>query len=330
MLNSQRIFVDAVKRYCSDHGIAVDIRSQGWLIVMRRGPEDKSKDESKDRSKEQPKTRFTLGYDVGLNSAIAHRIANDKSATAEVLALSGVASIPHTLFLNPRLNAHIPPRGSWDAMLKLLDEHPRGLVLKPNEGTSGRSVFLATNRPALELAVEKIFASHLSLAISPYVEIEDEVRVVLIDDVPAVVYRKDRPSVTGDGKHSLLELALAATPPDRRSTVFPGLLADFGRADLDAIVPPGQRRLLNWRHNLDSGATPMLLEQGEMRDACVELAVKAAQAIGIRFASVDVVRTGGRWQVLEVNSGVMMEALSKRHPDLVYATYSAALDKVFG
>jgi glutathione synthase/RimK-type ligase-like ATP-grasp enzyme len=325
MLNSQRIFVDAVKRYCSDHGIAVDIRSQGWLIVMRDGPEDKSKD----RSKEQPKTRFTLGYDIGLNSAIAHRIANDKSATAEVLALSGVACIPHTLFLNPTLNAHVPPQGSWDAMLRLLDEHSEGLVLKPNEGTSGRSVFLATNRPALELAVEKIFASHLSLAISPYVEIEDEVRVVLIDDVPAVVYRKDRPSVTGDGKHSLIELALAATPPERRSTVLPGLLADFGRADIDAIVPPGQRRLLNWRHNLDSGARPMLLEQGEMRDACVELAVTAAQAIGIRFASFDVVRTGGRWQVLEINSGVMMEALSKRHPDLVYATYSAALDKVF-
>jgi len=26
---------------------------------------------------------------------------------------------------------------------------------------------------------------------------------------------------------------------------------------------------------------------------------------------------------------VMMEALSRRHPELVYATYSAALDKVF-
>jgi glutathione synthase/RimK-type ligase-like ATP-grasp enzyme len=317
MLNSQRIFVDAVKRYCSDHGIAVDIRSQGWLIVMRQG------------AKERPKTRFTLGYDVGLNSAIAHRIANDKSATAEVLSLSGIACIPHTLFLNPRLNAHVPPQGSWDAMLNLLSEHPAGLVLKPNEGTSGRSVFLATNRPALELAVEKIFTSHLSLAVSPYVEIEDEVRIVLIDDVSAVVYHKDRPSVTGDGKHSLLELALAATPPERRSTVLPGLLADFGRPDLDAVVPPGQRRLLNWRHNLDSGATPVLLQQGEMRDVCVELAVKAAQAIGIRFASVDVVRTGGGWQVLEINSGVMMEALSKRHPDLVYATYSAALDKVF-
>jgi len=113
MLNSQRIFVDAVKRYCSDHGIAVDIRSQGWLIVMRR----------------ELKTHFTLGYDVGLNSAMAHRIANDKSATAEVLAMSGIACIPHMLFLNPRLNAHIPPQGSWEAMVDLLDRSPRGIVV---------------------------------------------------------------------------------------------------------------------------------------------------------------------------------------------------------
>ena len=313
MLNSQRIFVDAVKRYCSDHGIAVDIRSQGWLIVMRR----------------ELKTHFTLGYDVGLNSAMAHRIANDKSATAEVLAMSGIACIPHTLFLNPRLNAHIPPQGSWEAMVDLLDRSPRGIVIKPNEGTSGRDVFLATRRPALELAVNKIFASHLSLAISPYVEIEDEVRVILIDDVPAVVYRKDRPAVAGDGKHSLLELALAATPPERRSTVLPGMLADLDRAELDAILPLGQRRVLNWRHNLDSGATPVVLQEGEIRQACVRLAIRAARTIGIRFASVDVVRVDGDWRVLEINSGVMMEALSKRHPELVYATYSAALDKVF-
>ena len=102
MLNSQRIFVDAVKRYCSEHGITVEVRSQGWLIVMRPEPNAPAH-----------KTHYTFGYDVGLNSAIAHRIANDKSATAEVLTLSGVACIPHTLFLNPRLNAHGSPQGSW-------------------------------------------------------------------------------------------------------------------------------------------------------------------------------------------------------------------------
>ena len=99
---------------------------------------------------------------------------------------------------------------------------------------------------------------------------------------------------------------------------------------LDALVPAGERRLLNWRHNLDSGAQPILLEHGEIRDLCVEIAKRAADTIGIRFASVDVVRADGAWQVLEINSGVMMEALSARHPDLVFAVYDKALDKLFG
>jgi glutathione synthase/RimK-type ligase-like ATP-grasp enzyme len=110
---------------------------------------------------------------------------------------------------------------------------------------------------------------------------------------------------------------------------LPGMVGDLDKDDLDAILPPGRRRVLNWRHNLDSGARPVLLEQGETRQACVEIAVKAAQAIDMRFGSIDVVRVDGRWQILEINSGVMMEALSRLHPELVYAAYDRALDKVF-
>jgi glutathione synthase/RimK-type ligase-like ATP-grasp enzyme len=87
---------------------------------------------------------------------------------------------------------------------------------------------------------------------------------------------------------------------------------------------------LNWRHNLDSGAQPVVLERGAIREACVEIAVNAAKAVGIRFGSIDVVQVDGAWRVLEINSGVMMEALGKSYPELVYAAYSAALDKVFG
>jgi glutathione synthase/RimK-type ligase-like ATP-grasp enzyme len=116
--------------------------------------------------------------------------------------------------------------------------------------------------------------------ISPYVAIEEEIRVVLLDDVPLVVYGKQRGS--------------------------------------------------DWRHNLDAGAKPVLLKDGEARTACARLAIDAANAIGITFASIDVVRVGGAWRVLEINSGVMMEALGKLHPELVQATYDAALDRVFG
>jgi glutathione synthase/RimK-type ligase-like ATP-grasp enzyme len=107
------------------------------------------------------------------------------------------------------------------------------------------------------------------------------------------------------------------------------MIADLDKAELDFVLPSGQRRVLNWRHNLDAGAQPTLLTEGKVRDACVEIAIRAAKAIDIRFASIDVVEIDGAWQVLEINSGVMMEALSKPHPELVYAAYHAALDRLF-
>jgi glutathione synthase/RimK-type ligase-like ATP-grasp enzyme len=264
MTSSERIFVQAIRRYCAGHGIAVDIRAGGWLITMCRGEE----------------RRFAFGYDIGLNSAIAHRLANDKSATAEALALERVPCIPHHLFLNPKLGAQIVGPGWHEAMLALLAQNPQGVVVKPNEGTSGRSVFRVTTEVELDHAFGEVFSMSAGLVISPYVAIEEEVRVVLLDDVPLVVYSKQRGS--------------------------------------------------DWRHNLDAGAQPVLMEDGEARTACAKLAVDAANAIGIAFASIDVVRVDGAWHVLEINSGVMMEALGKLHPELVQATYDAALDRVFG
>jgi glutathione synthase/RimK-type ligase-like ATP-grasp enzyme len=314
MLNSRRTFVDAVKKYCADHGITVESRSQGWLLILRRGAQ----------------RHFAFGYDLGLNSAIAHRIASDKAATAEILRFCGVPCVPHTLILNPQLNKYVAPSQPWKTMLRLLKENPKGLVVKPNEGTSGELVFRVTSEQEIELAAHRIFSANASLVVSPYLDIENEVRVVLLDHQPLIVYNKIRPSLTGDGKHSLLELALAATPVDARATVLSGMAGDPDRAVLDRVLPPGQRQVLNWRHNLDAGAQPIVLEQGAMREACVAMAIDAAKAIDIRFGSIDLVQADGNWQILEINSGVMMEALSKRHPDLVYAAYSAALDKVFG
>jgi glutathione synthase/RimK-type ligase-like ATP-grasp enzyme len=313
MLNSQRTFVSAVSRYCADHGIAVEVRSQGWLLVMQRGTE----------------RHLALGYDLGLNSSVTHRIANDKAATAEVLEYWGIPCVPHTLFLSPKLSEYVPPTGTWEAMLLHLKENPQGIVVKPNEGTGGNCVFKVLTKPKLELAVSEIFSSNRSLSISPYLEIDAEVRVILVDYVPIVVYSKNRPSIVGDGRRSVLELALATVPVEKLSTVLPDMVGDMDQAALDAIPPSGQRHFLNWRHNLGSGAQPGLLETGAERDACVQIAVEAAKSIELRFGSIDVVQTGGQWKILEINSGVMMEALSKLHPDLVYATYSVALNKIF-
>lgn len=264
VLSAQRFFLETIKGYCRDRAIAVEVRSGGWLIVMQRGAQ----------------RRLAFGYDVGLNGAAAHQIANDKAATAEVLQLAGVPCVPHALFLGEKLRRHIAGSGSHEAMRRLLDAHPQGLVVKPNQGTSGDLVTLVKSEAALERAVAEIFVAHPSLAISPYLDIDDEVRVVLLDERPLIVYRKQRPSA-------------------------------------------------EWRHNLDLGAVPVLLDDGAARDTCIRLAIDAARAIGVRFGSIDMVRVDGGWRILEVNAGVKMEALARLHPELVRAAYGAALDELF-
>ena len=122
----------------------------------------------------------------------------------------------------------------------------KALVVKPNEGTSGRSVFRVTSEAELDYAASEIFSSHLSLAISPYVEIEEEVRVILLDDVPHAVYRKQRGS--------------------------------------------------DWRHNLDFGARPILLERGEAHDASVAHRDRGRE--GDRHP-LRVGRRGSRWRRVE-------------------------------
>jgi len=314
MPSSQRTFVTAVQKYCAENGIAVETRSEGWLMVMRKGS----------------RRHLAYGYDVGLNSAVTHRIANDKAATAELLEMNGIACVPHAFFPGPALSGYVPATGTWDAMLGLLRQNPDGIVVKPNEGTSGNLVFKVFDRPALERAVGEAFSLNLNLAISPYLEIKNEVRVILVDDLPVIVYGKSRPSITGDGVHSILQLALAAMPTQRLSAILPRMVGDLDSATLDTVLPSGRHHILNWRHNLDAGAEPVLLPQGAVRERCVELAIKAAKSIDLRFGSIDVVQVDNSWRILEINSGVVMEALGRTHPDLVYAAYAAALDKVFG
>jgi hypothetical protein len=83
---------------------------------------------------------FRIAGDIVDPAPVAHRVANDKAATSEVLQASDIPCIPHTLFLNPALYEYVPPQRSWERMLRLIKDHPAGLVVKPNDGTSGKSV----------------------------------------------------------------------------------------------------------------------------------------------------------------------------------------------
>jgi len=61
----------------------------------------------------------------------------------------------------------------------------------------------------------------------------------------------------------------------------------------------------SWKHNLSSGAEPVILQKGKLYKEIEDLAIKAGQATNIKFATIDIIQTeDNKLYVLEINSSV--------------------------
>ena len=69
-------------------------------------------------------------------------------------------------------------------------------------------------------------------------------------------------------------------------------------AELSKVPSKGETYLLNWKHNLGQGASALTLSIPDLEEELVSLVKKTAKALGIRFASIDMIKT---------KAGVMME-----------------------
>ena len=313
--NADRVLVRTLRALGAERGISVTTASGGWIVRLSRGRA----------------VAHVVGYTFPLNLASAHLLAQDKAAAAEALGAAGVPCVPHRLVLRPDLADYVGARGNWAALLEHFHASGGDVVVKPNDGTGGLGVERARTVRELEAAVHAGFAEHRALSVSPFRPLAMEARAVVLDGEVLLAYEKHRLSVTGDGRRTLGALAAEAS-----AAVPPGASGE--------IVPAGETRLVDWRHNLGRGARPAALAP-EAREAVSALALRAADALGLRFASVDVVApeagaqdTGapaasGGLLVMEANAGVMLEAYARAAPDGPEAArrvYGAALDAVFG
>lgn len=308
--NDDRVLVAAVRRFATDHGLTVEGMSHDWLMVLT-APDGR---------------RFPLfGYDIGLNSATTLRIANDKAATSDMLAARGVPHVPHQLFLSPDLHVHTRGAGNWAAMTAAFNAAGQDVVLKSNEGTSGKDVYRARTHLDLERNAHALFRTERAIALSPFTSILRETRFVVLDGVVRLAYSKDAPSLTGDGRTAMRDLLARTMVPEMGSTLGTWL-EDADPADLDAVPAKGAQLPIGWRHNLGQGGTIKAVAN-DTRGA--DLALAAAVALNLRFGSIDIAHTAeAADQVMEVNAGVMLEHFARSAPDrrdAVIATYAEAL-----
>ena len=283
MENSKSNYVRILYEICREEGIEVSSYSSDWAFRLEKGG----------------KRAFILGYQFGLNSASTQQVCKDKNITSEVLADVGVPCVFHTLFMAPSMLSYVGSDGSWAPMSEALKKGP--LVVKDNYGTGGNQVFLARTQPELEKACAEVFSRSLAAAVCPYEEILDEYRLVVLDGEIRLAFSKIRPFLKGDGKRSLRSLAAQALAEGK------GAFPDLSALGKDRVPAKGEKVYLNWKHNLGQGAKAKRIAADRLPEELRELALRAAEAVALRFGSVDIIRTEEGLKVLEINGGVMME-----------------------
>ena len=300
MVNSETNFVRIIKEICKEEEIELTSFSGDWIFRLQK----------------DGAYRYIIGYQFGLNPCSVHALCCDKGAASEVMTSLGVPNVPHYYFMSPDEQHYIGKYGNWKAMEELLEKYG-ALVLKPNEGTGGNLVFCVRNQYELEQAAFRIFKSYPALAVSPYYEIEQEYRVILLNGEKKLVYSKRRPYVVGDGKNSvgtLLQTESADSCGKRTDGVCgdgrEGRIEGLSAAVWNTVPKKGEAFYLSWKHNLGCGASAVLEEPDADTEQIGEILSVLSERMGLKFASVDLIRCKEGVKVLEINSGVMMEYFS--------------------
>lgn len=312
-MNDNKPFFKILDELCEEKGIKQEKISFGWIRKLTKNNESHS----------------LVRYEFDLNSAVSYEIAKDKYATYAMLKNNSVPIIEHSVVFNPVSRSEYFDE-NFRLILELNLRKYGKLVIKANDSCKGKDVYVFENVLDGIAIIEKLFKEGNPLVdICPYIDIKYEYRAVYLDGEIIYLYKKQKPSVIGDGVKTLEELI-----KEKEETVeMPiEIIPDL---NLKYVPKENEQIIISWKHNLSSGAEAIKVDSSdENYDKIIELAIKAGKSIGIRFASVDVVLENetDELMIMEINGSVCMNKFSETVEngyEIAKEIYSKALDKMF-
>lgn len=252
------------------------------------------------------------------------RLADNKYECSVILKSRNIPTLDYTKINMQYTNGQYSFEKSSAELIRKSFSCHGAIVLKPNAGYNGNDVFLCNSFSEAINVVGKMSFPHKCLVMSPYLPIRCEYRVIILDNQGLLVYRKNLAHVVGDGYSTIAQLI-------NQSELNPDLITPSKShsyiAELDETI------LLGWQHNLAKGAQSEIVKDIALLRKLTALAAKAATAIGIRFASVDILKLeNGLYNVIEINSGVVLEKFINEKADrysIVYQIYEKAIQSMF-
>ena len=253
-----------------------------------------------------------------MNDSAVYKILKDKSAVYEILNNKNIPCVKHFYFY-----ANSPTDKDTQKHLEKLLKTYKNLVLKYNEGMSGKDVYKICNSYDLKTKSQLILSKYNSLTASPFYEINHEYRVVMLNGEAKLIFDKVRPFVVGNGVDSIK--ALCAKKYQNKINIDKEI-------DKNMVPKADEKIILSWRHNLKFGANPEQVTDKAITQKLSQLSKIACKELNIKFATVDIIETAnGELMILEINGSVTMGKFanfSKENLTLAKEIYAQVLSEL--
>lgn len=289
-----------LKNICDKKGIKFNVVSNGLLTILEK----------------EGKTRYLIGTKFDLNDHAVGNICDDKYALYSILNYFNIPVADHFL-VNKNYNK--------EEILNFWKDKNYDIVAKSNMGKCGNDMYHITEENELFKKIDELLKKFYSISISPYYNIENEYRTIVLNGKAELLYGKIKPEIVGDGKKSIYELLCEFNPIyfENREDVL----------KLDRILNVGETYEYNWQFNLSKGSVPFIPNDEDLINKINDLALKVTEKVNLKFVSVDIIKLKtGELLVLEVNSGVTMSnfiEIIDNGKNIAIDLYSKVIDEMF-
>lgn len=310
-------FIKLIKEAALSLDIQAKCISDNWAIQLSKGNE----------------VKFIVGYTMPLNDSTCFKIARNKNLCSEILTINKIPNVPHQLILNPLiLQKRKVKQGNYVLIQNFVSENGFPLVVKKNNSSKGEGVYFINSEPALENVLSKVYATDISLCLSPYRQNAREFRNVILDGHCVLSYEKIIPFIIGDGRLTAIDLISKFIKENNLEISKPTVFFESPLSiRLDETPKEGEKHFLHWKHNRVPGMKYEVVDNFDIS----QLAVNAAKSINGRFVSVDIILSKKYgFEVLEINSSVGIHYPiyypgSQNTYNEVPEIYKLALKKIF-
>ena len=311
-MEKNKPFYKIINEICNEKNINQKLLSYGWIRELQK----------------DNKCRNIIGYQFDLNPAAAYEIASDKFATYEILNANNIPTIQHKMIFNPKSRSLYYNEKFLTDAINLLKENNNKIVIKANDSCKGKDVYVCSTEEEIKSTIKKLFdENNATLSACPYIDIEYEYRLIYLCGEILYVYKKKKPYVIGNGVNTIKELI---------HIKFPNNIVDISKnVNLDEIPKQGKEVIISWKHNLSSGAEPIVIDEQkeEYIEEIKKIAVEAGNVMNVKFASIDIAFTSSKKiLIMEINGSVCMNKFTEIIPDgyqIAKNIYSKAIDKMF-